>query len=50
MLNDRLKEAEDLLRVLLTLLGIPEQDRNQLIAGYKAKTAAKKGIFSKIFK
>lgn len=44
----RNKDAEELLKVVLTLLEVPEQDKALLIAGFKSKVS-KKGMFSKMF-
>jgi len=44
------KDAEDLFKVLLTLLEIPEQDKNMLLTGFKSKSSKKGGMFSKMFK
>lgn len=44
----RSKDAEDLFKVLLTLLQVPEEDKNYIIQGFKSKS--KKGMFSKMFK
>ena len=46
----RSKDAEDLFKVLLTLLQVPEEDKNYIITGFKSKSKSKKGMFSKMFK
>jgi len=43
------KDAMDLLKLLLSLLGYTETGKNELLATYKAKASNKKGVFGKLF-
>ena len=46
---NRSKDALDLLKLLLSLLGYTEGGKNELLATYKAKATGKKSVFGKLF-
>jgi len=44
------KDSLDLLKLLLSLIGFTEEQKNELIAGYKTKSSTKKSVFGGLFR
>ncbi len=46
----RNKDAMELLKLLLSLMGFSEEQKQELLSGFKAKTPHKKGVFGGLFR